>query len=177
MLIRPGDHPEGSWESTVDRKGNPKPKDSCPFCHGKEIKDRKAPGPKETVIRRKLKPKSTDKRHLFVHFLDSGKHPLGFDLPCCFVKRHDILWTDDRFKRIREMYTEPKTATEAAVTAAATKAAEKSEALQTAISTRAQAVVSFDVIRWSIGNEHIIGRDRYPLQPGRIGFPIKSIDE
>ena len=75
------------FESTKDRKGRPKDKNTCPFCRGGPIKNRLDIVKGETVIDRSGKEKSmSKKRHLFVRFLKKTVHPEGLYLPCCFLK-------------------------------------------------------------------------------------------
>ena len=76
---------------TVDRKGNQKDKNSCPFCHGGLITNRDLVTEGKTVIERIGKDKeSGSKKHLFINFLNKTPHPLGLYLPCCFILDHVI---------------------------------------------------------------------------------------
>lgn len=85
--------------STITKK----PKDTCPFCMGKLIKDRKRPLEGETVLERIVKPNS-QKRHLWINFLSKTNHPDGLRLPCCFVKHHSIKFepTEKGLKTVKE---------------------------------------------------------------------------
>jgi hypothetical protein len=80
-----------------------KPKDTCPFCMGKLIKDRKKPLEGETVLERIVKPNS-QKRHLWINFLSKTNHPDGLRLPCCFVKHHSVKFepTQKGLKTVKE---------------------------------------------------------------------------
>ena len=72
---------------TTDRKGKPKPKNSCPFCRGGLVRNRDAIVEGESVIQRVGRDKDADdKKHLYIRFLDKATHPQGLYLPCCFLK-------------------------------------------------------------------------------------------
>jgi hypothetical protein len=91
------------WDSDTDYYGKKKEPKSCPFCHGKEVKDREHPKVGETVFIRGLKPS----QHAWINFLKNPEHPDGFELPCCFVSRKDIPWEDHRFDAIRQAPDQP----------------------------------------------------------------------
>lgn len=76
---------------TVDRKGKPKPKNTCPFCRGGLVQNRDMIVEGESVIQRLGKGKEAgDKKHLFINFLKKTPHPQGLYLPCCFISDHLI---------------------------------------------------------------------------------------
>jgi hypothetical protein len=82
---------KSDFEGTVDRKKQPKDKNSCPFCHGGLITNRDVVTEGKTVIERIGKDKeSGSKKHLFINFLNKTPHPLGLYLPCCFILNHTI---------------------------------------------------------------------------------------
>jgi hypothetical protein len=86
---------KADYESTLDRKGVLKGKNTCPFCHDGPVKDRVKVVEGESVIERAPKLKSADnKAHLFVRFLKKTNHPDGLYLPCCFLK-DSVLTTDN----------------------------------------------------------------------------------
>lgn len=85
-LRRPIKQANGSTRKT-------KPANTCPFCMGTLVKNRKNPGVNETVLQRIPKPKTT-KRHVWVNFLKKTSHPQGLKLPCCFVSPHTITFKD-----------------------------------------------------------------------------------
>ena len=87
-----------NFESDVDRDGNPKPPDSCPFCHGKLITNKKKAIPGYTVIKRKNKPL---KPHINPGFLKTTSHPEGFALPCCFTMQKTTRVSDPQFAHLR----------------------------------------------------------------------------
>jgi hypothetical protein len=85
------------FKATQDRKGRPKPANTCPFCRGGLVVNREQTVKGESVIERTVKDKSDEKRHIFVRFLKSSPHPEGFSLPCCFIKDQPIFPTHPAF--------------------------------------------------------------------------------
>lgn len=76
---------------TVDRKGRPKDKKTCPFCRQGLVRNRDKVVEGESVIERIGNGKGSDeKKHLYVSFLKKVPHPQGLYLPCCFKKEHYI---------------------------------------------------------------------------------------
>ena len=57
-----------------------KPQNTCPMCKGKQVMNRSAPGPNETVIMRE----GNNGSQLYINFLKKTFHPDGLYLPCCF---------------------------------------------------------------------------------------------
>ena len=76
---------EEDYNSTFDYEGREKPAKTCPFCHGLQITNRKTPGKNETVFKKTVKPKTENKKHIYIGFLKKKSHPEGLFLPCCFV--------------------------------------------------------------------------------------------
>jgi hypothetical protein len=155
---------EEDWNSDKDYNDNPKPKQSCPFCHGKKIQDAEKTVEGETVFIRRNKPKF-DYGHYYVGFLAKSEHPDGYELPCCFVSRKDIEWKDERLKAIRD--------------ASKTVDDEDKEEEETEDMYRGrQALVKdYDTLRWRLGEEYVLDSNKYPLEPGKIGMPSKKLDE
>jgi hypothetical protein len=85
-LRRPIKQSDGSMRTT-------KPRNTCPFCMGKLVVNRKNPSPGETVLQR-IPKRSSDKRHVWVDFLKKTTHPDGLKLPCCFVRPSPITFKD-----------------------------------------------------------------------------------
>ena len=91
LMILPKD-----FEGTMDRYGNRKKPNTCPFCHG-ELITGKGPEKGHTVIRRI--PNNKTKKHMgYIGFLkesthpsktDREKYPYEIQLPCCFTKETD----------------------------------------------------------------------------------------
>jgi len=77
------------FKAMTDRKGNPKPAYSCPFCKGTLVdeddlksKDR---NPNKTVLERKVQPSSDSERQIYIGFLKRKTPEGGLSLPCCFI--------------------------------------------------------------------------------------------
>lgn len=161
---------EPDWEDTTDYNGERKPSHSCPFCHGTLIKNKKAPGEGETVYRRKNKAKYLIP-HDFVNFLNNPSHPQGYELPCCFISRKDIGPKDERLKRIRDADSKLQVPGDEDE-----EEEEQRNALDEAHRGREQLIVPFDVIAWKLPKEYVVGPEKYPLEPGKIGLPSVSMD-
>ena len=80
------------FKKTVDRKGSPKPANTCPFCKGTLIEEEdmksKARDANKTVLQRKQQPSSDSERQIYIGFL-KRKTPDGLALPCCFIDPED----------------------------------------------------------------------------------------
>ena len=161
---------EEDWNSDKDYKDNSKPKQSCPFCHGRKIQDAAKSVDGETVFIRRNKPKF-DYGHYYVGFLAKSEHPDGYDLPCCFVSRKDIEWKDERFKALRDA---SKLEVENDKDAEDQNAEDESEDMYRG---RQALVKDYDILRWRLGEEYILDSNKYPLEPGKIGMPSKKLDE
>jgi hypothetical protein len=163
---------EDDWVSREDFENEPKPEFSCPFCKGRLITNKKSPGKNEVVVRRKNKPKFPYP-HKYIRFLQHD-NPLGFGVPCCFVsEKKGIDWMDVHFKKMRDSEDSRET-TE--IERRAMGEAEMTERLEEAHRGREQSIVAYDVIQWKLPREYILGSEKYPLEPGKIGLPILSID-
>ena len=91
------------FNSDEDREGNPKPPQSCPFCHGKLITDKKKSAVKGyTVVKRKEKAGAGP--HTRLDFLKTTSHPEGFALPCCFIKQRTLRMADPQFAHLRQAF-------------------------------------------------------------------------
>jgi hypothetical protein len=168
---------EEDWDSEKDVHGDAKPRKSCPFCHGKIIEDPHKAAVGQTVQIRKNKPGDT-KPHSFIKFLAHSDHPEGYELPCCFVSGKHIDWEDNRFKAIRDAsrMTGVGNATTTIMEQQAAEAAAKAESLEQAYRDREQLIVSYEVLRWKIGKEYVLGSEKYPLEPGKVGLPSIELD-
>lgn len=152
------------------------PEKSCPFCGGTLITNPSKPEPGQTVLKRANRPKG-DRPHLFVGFLAKGQHPKGYDLPCCFAIKKNISWSDPRFKLQRDA------AKKAAVTAAERiendsifEDEELQEELEQSLKLRVQQLVNYEQLRYRIGKEYVVGPEKFPLEPGKVGLPNLAID-
>lgn len=90
---------EKDFKSSRDRDGNPKSPNTCPFCYGKLITNKKDSILGHTVIKRKEKKGST--YHGYVDFMGKSSHPEGFALPCCYLKDHTLRMSDPQFSHLR----------------------------------------------------------------------------
>ena len=99
---------EIDFVSDRDREGQPKPKNSCPFCYGLLIS--KADSKKEIVegktVLERLKKDGSNKIHSHVGFFDKTTHPDGLYLPCCFIKQSTLRIKDREFDHIRDQLKE-----------------------------------------------------------------------
>ncbi len=102
IMVRPVD-----FEKTKDRQGRPKPKDSCPFCHGKlitsEMKKKKVAPLGHTVMKRRTKTAS-ENYHNAIRFLKDSTHPNRLALPCCFLTQSTLRISDPAFEHIRTYF-------------------------------------------------------------------------
>lgn len=162
---------KSDWESSRDYNDEPKDEYTCPFCHGTQIKDIKHPGPGQTVLMRKDKDKSHHKPHEFVGFLSGTKHPNGYELPCCFVSQKDIAPSDARFKQIRDADRVREPSEDQME-----RMMEQQEKMEDALKGREQLIVSYDVLQWKLPTEYVLGPEKYPLDPGKIGLPSLALD-
>jgi hypothetical protein len=165
------------FKGTKDRNGEPKAANSCPFCggtlFGDSPNDRKHPLPGQTVHRRRVKQQSS-KKHLYINFLKNPAHPLGFDMPCCFVSRKDVAWADERFRRLRDV--SPKTSAAAVAEAEAEREEEEKASVRNSLLIRVQQLVNYDQLRYKIHREYVVGPEKFPLEPGKIGMPNLALD-
>lgn len=99
---------EVDFEATTDREGNPKPANTCPFCYGKLITNRKSAMRGYTVFKRKDKPNSIT-YHKYIRFLDDSTHPNSLALPCCFVKPKTLRIGNPEFSHIRDYLQDVET--------------------------------------------------------------------
>ena len=88
------------------RERTTKAPNTCPFCEGKAVINRRTPGLNETVLVRQDAPKTQGGvYHKYVGFLKKTPHPEGFHLPCCFIDNALVYETDkyyDKFRDIRQ---------------------------------------------------------------------------
>ena len=157
ILIRPGD-----LKSRQDREGNPKEKNTCPFCGGTVIsdEDRNKKSKTATVIVRKYKPKS-DLRHSEVGFLKSVSHPEGFSLPCCFTKPKTLRIKDPQFKFFRDY-------------AATEQIAPDDDIIEEDVHTI--KAVEYGVQLARIHKEYILGAEKHPIESGKFGVLTAGLD-
>jgi hypothetical protein len=162
---------------------------TCPFCGGKKIQNRRAPQPNETVMERTVKPKTLKGRHLYIRFLKKSPHPEKFGLPCCFLEENTIRDTDPAFDKLKELQI-PMRSTSSKVVPV-TKAVEEElledeeeeeeeleETLLGAVAKDETGVPILDYVVLLAGitrrpNQHIVGSEKFPLEIG-ISPPTKE---
>lgn len=158
---------------TVDREGKPKKKATCPFCHGTVIKSKDSPNPGETVLKRKNKPKK-DIPQLFISFLRKKKNPNGLSLPCCFVDSDIIRYEEEAFNHIREYEQKYMKVEEDGVSAATREPS--TTAGPPPLPDIQQEVPNYDILRNHLNSEYIVGPEKYPLEPGKVGLCPAPLD-
>jgi len=94
------------------RERKTKAANSCPFCEGRAVVNRRNPGLNETVLIRQEAPKTQGGVfHKYVGFLKKTPHPEGFHLPCCFIDNSKIYESDkyfDKFRDVRQTAAPPE---------------------------------------------------------------------
>jgi hypothetical protein len=160
LMRRPTRRADGSMDSTK-RPGE------CPFCRGRVIRTRRAPGANETILERIVKPPTQDKRHLFIGFIKKTPHPEGFYLPCCFTEEVPIKFNNNRaFDKYREWGL---TSTKKPVSAAAAELLEDDEEpVEEEIIAEARSVIQYSTTLNQLDKKYIVGADKLPLDVGSI---------
>ena len=85
-LRRPIKKANGSAQTT-------KPPNTCPFCLGTLIANKRKLEPNETVIQRIYQPGKLNKKHFWINF-QKKPSPTGLKLPCCFISPSAIEFKD-----------------------------------------------------------------------------------
>jgi len=175
---------KGDFEGTVDRKGKPKEKNTCPFCRGGLISDRERVLPGKTVIERIAKDKeSSSKKHLFINFLTKTPHPLGLYLPCCFILDHTVTEDAPAFKSLKTSAQQivpgepvvPHLAAEVAAAEAPVPFIPMAKKEEVKI-----IPVNYETALNAISTTYIVGAEKLPLeltkQGPQIGIVPKNVD-
>jgi hypothetical protein len=164
---------EKDFAAEVDRKGNPKDKDSCPFCGGKIITNRDTAMTGRTVIRKKAKEASGNQPiHIGFHLWDTKKflikdtaHPAGFALPCCGIKDQNLRLKYDVFEKFREQKA----------AAAATGEVPKRE--EDEVETSKVGEIDFAVLFAGLHTEYIVGAEKFPLLIGKFAVVPPTFEQ
>jgi hypothetical protein len=167
---------KADWDHDKDRDDKDKQRKSCPFCHGTQITDEKNPAEGQTVLLRKNKPKA-EKPHMFIGFLGKGKHPKEYALPCCFVKESHIPSTDPPFQRIYAAMKKAPSATDAAEEEEENDESTRYAEVQSALQQRVEQIVNYELLSLKFSTQYILGTEKYPLEPGKIGIPCIALDK
>ena len=174
---------KSDFEGTIDRKGRPKEKNTCPFCRGGLITDRETVNDGKTVIERIAKDKeSATKKHLFINFLTKTPHPLGLHLPCCFILDHTITEDVAAFKSLKTS-AQQLVPGEPVVPHLAGEMAVGSPVPFVPMSKKEDVKiipVNYDTALDAIATTYIVGAEKLPLeltkQGPQIGIVPKNID-
>jgi hypothetical protein len=154
------------FRGTTFRNGNPKQANSCPFCGGRSIHDKKHPVAGETVIKRQPTGKS-DKVAKYAGFMKGLYHPELYPLPCCFVDPNNLKPSEGA--KI-QMEVEP----ERAEPVVAVTDHENRDRPFSPVAKKGSAQN-----RWYIPNQNILGRktmDWFELEKGAVGIPPASVN-
>ena len=151
-------------------RGIDKSEERCPFCAGKKIpqdhiKPKMAPVKGEYVLERRAKPKSEGKIPDIIQFLGEGKHPEGFDLPCCYTKEPNkkeltrlVALSKKGSKQVKADYTSDI----------------DSDDDTADINTR--QIVEYDSLKAKVSQLYIKDSAKYPLSSGTFGICSPAID-
>ena len=156
---------------TVDRKGKPKDKFSCPFCRGIIIKNRDVVTANETIIYRGGKESDATKKHLFINFLTKTPHPQGLYLPCCFLKDHKIFEdTHPAYSHLKEIQKKlvPGVPQEQVVPYLSSSSAKGKESVKI-------MPVNYKTAISEIKTSYIVGAEKLPLELTKTGPQIGII--
>lgn len=74
--------------------------DSCPFCEGKLIENKKSPGPNQWVLERKSVNVKKDSIARYIGLLSHTTHPRGLKQPCCFTTAQVSRASDPEFQHL-----------------------------------------------------------------------------
>ena len=161
---------ESEYIGIIDRQGKRKPAQTCPFCHGKRIIDKNVAIKGETVYVRKNKPK-TDKPHLFIGMLTKQRTPQGLSQPCCFGDPVELRKAQAYFTHIRE-YDETQ---EPATTTAIANSVQQKHVIASKSVIESQEV-NYQILKNNLYAQYIVGPEKYPLEPGKVGIPAPALD-
>jgi len=135
------------FNSTFDYEGREKSPRTCPFCHGLEIKNRKVPAKNETVFIKTVKPKTDNKKHVYIGFLKKKSHPEeGLFLPCCFVDPQSTI----------QASAEPFAPFQTAI--------KKSQPAPVVQQQAAQPFLDYEITLRRAYKKYILGPEKFPLE-------------
>ena len=147
------------------RERRTKAPNTCPFCEGKPVVNRRNPGLNETILIRQEAPKTQGGIfHKYVGFLKKSPHPEGFHFPCCFIDNTLINETDkyyDKFRDIRQ--TPAPLADDVAAQAQVVEIKKRDEAM-----FPKEAYISYMSKAFT---KYIVGSEKLPLEIDEIEGP------
>lgn len=162
IMIRPID-----FESRVDRDGNQKEPNTCPFCHGSLITQTKKAELGRTVVQRtKSDQAATYPR--YIDFMKKTSHPAGLALPCCFVKQSVLRIEDQQYSHIRDVLQQRNME----------KVVDDEESVDDVqqLVYRSKESIEYGVLFESIHKEYIIESNKHP-DPGIFAVVPAAFDE
>lgn len=161
VLRRPVAKEDGSERKT-------KAPNTCPFCEGKAVVNRRNPGLNETVLVRQVAPKTENTFAKYIGFAKKGYHPDGFHFPCCFLTNTSIYESDkyyDKFRDIRQ--TPAPAAIEDEAVAAALAPAPEIKRREEAMFPREQ----YTSYMGRVFTKYIVGSEKLPLEIDELEGP------
>jgi len=142
----------------IDKEGNKilKQKNTCPFCEGKVIVNKRNPGPNEWVFKRK------EDNNKYIKLMSHTSHPQGLFQPCCFGTFPEYTVNDPQFAHLQYR---PSTEEE--------KEGEEDDEQKTAVTATAGKVVpiNYQLTIFRAHKKYIVEKNRIPLEVGDIGGP------
>lgn len=153
---------EGSrWRKGYE-KPEPKKPNTCPFCGGQEIIDKKAAKIGYTVMRRGFLPQSTSTVATFIDFTKDSTHPDKFELPCCYDKSTMYRLTDKAFAPFLALTrkTQP----------------EDQQIAEVALPDQ-DDIINYEIYRFKLPSSYILEPSRFPLKPGTFGLIGPALDK
>jgi len=157
------------FQGQTFRNGKSKAENTCPFCGGRRIRDKKHPVAGETVIERQPTGKG-EKVAKYAGFMKGLYHPELYPLPCCFVDPDNLKPPEGA--KIQVEVEEEEVAAEPAPAIADN---ENRDRPFSPVAKKGSAQN-----RWYIPNQNILGRktaDWFELEKGAVGIPPASVNE
>lgn len=142
--------------SRVDKEGNEimKEPNTCPFCEGKVIANKKNPGPNEWVFKRK-----EGENNEYIKLLGHTVHPQGLYQPCCFGSFPKYSVEDPQFAHLQY-----RASTEEEGVAGENEDEQKP--------TSGKVVpINYQLTIFRAHKKYIVEKNRIPLEVGDIGGP------
>lgn len=129
-----------------------KPANTCPFCGGKLIENKKNPGVDETVYKRK-----DNNKNKYIGLLQNTVHPEGIFQPCCFGKLPKYRMTDPKFAHLHYR--------------ARTEEEEEEEEKGTTVTATIQEEMSYSLALLRAHKKYIVEKNKFPLGISSQGGP------
>jgi hypothetical protein len=170
---------EEDFSDENDRSGKFKGVATCPFCGGKEIRNRNKAESNRTILRRKGN-KTSNKPHLFIGFLKKDKSDVDkMQLPCCYALHQTLRITDSAFERLKSLQvrsdrgtfldTEVVDEMDASADADA-RAKERAKTIKKSASAPIRPTINYAIIFGDIDKAYILEENKHPLEPGKLAL-------